>query len=317
MRKNVNSCRVEGYVYDVSKLSLRESGPNSKNPGTVFITGDLEVAVDEAGLNVIPVHFTYVTEVYGKSGKTNSTFTALKKILDNKDATWMKSGKDNATKVRIDGSIALNDFINAEDKRISTKRCEGSFVTIVPMLNENELARNTFQVDMIINRVNHVDANPEKNIKDDFVTVGGAVFNFRNDLLPLEFTVHNAGGMKYFEDLGASAAEPVFTKVWGRMSCTTEKVEQTEEASDWGEAAVNVYERKTREWMITGTAKVPYDFGDETVMTTKELTEAMQNREVMWADIKKRNDEYQASKKATTAPVMANAVVASEGNWTF
>ena len=96
---------------------------------------------------------------------------------------------------------------------------------------------------------------------------------------------------------GTPNSEPVYTKVWGRINCET-KTTIVEEESAFGEAAVKKYERKTKEWVITGTAKVPYEFGDEEILTGEELTKAMQAREVMLADIKKRSEEYKAQKAA-------------------
>lgn len=302
MRKNVNTQHIEGYVYQFngpSGLAVRETGENSKNPGTVYIAGDLDIAVDEQALNVITVHFTYVTE-QTKQNKPNSTFTTLKKIIDAPEKSWISGGKENAFKVKVDSNaLALNDFVSSDGKMVAAKRNEGGFVTIVNELCD-EAERNTFQMDMIITRVNHVDADAERNINSDYTTVGGAVFNFRNDLLPVEFAVRNAAGMNYFENLGVTAAEPVYTKVWGRINSMTTKIEREEESA-FGEASVTTYERKSREWVITGTAKVPYDFGDENVMTVEELTKAMQDREVHLAEVRKRTEEYQASKTPAAA----------------
>ena len=48
---------------------------------------------------------------------------------------------------------------------------------------------------------------------------------------------------------------------------------------------------------------VPYEFGEEGVLTVEELTKAQQNREVHLADVKKRSEEYQMSKAAkATSP---------------
>ena len=165
MRKNVNTEHIEGRVYQ-HELVLKESGPQSKNPGTIYIAGTLDVAVDEEGLNIIPVHFTYVTEIY-KSGKTNATFGELRKIIEG-GKTWIADGKDEATKIKIDASIALNDFYNQEDVFVSTKVNEGSFVTIVNELcPENE--RNTFSTDMVITGVSRVEADKERHIDADIV----------------------------------------------------------------------------------------------------------------------------------------------------
>ena len=308
MRKATNSERIEGRVYQHSLAVKTVQNQTSANYGKEFISGDLEVAVDEAGLNVIPVHFTYVTPTTS-SGAENRTFTVLKKVIDG-GKTWITDGKDEALKVRVDTAIALNDFYTQDGNLVSVKKNEGGFVSIVNGELSLENERNTFTVDMLITGVNRTEKNEEKNINEDFVTVRGAIFNFRNELLPVDFLVKNADGMKYFEDLGVTGAEPIYTKVWGRINCGT-ILNEVKEDSAFGESAVRTYERKIREWVITGTAKVPHDFGDENVLTVAEVTKAQQDREVMLAETKKRSEEYRANKStadnafgsvATSAP---------------
>jgi hypothetical protein len=72
----INKTHIEGLLYQHS-LSLKTSGENSKNPGTTFINGSIDVATDDACLNIVSVHFTYVTPKYAKSGSDNATFTTL------------------------------------------------------------------------------------------------------------------------------------------------------------------------------------------------------------------------------------------------
>ena len=314
MRKAINTERIEGRIYQHNLTIKTVQNQTSANYGKEFISGNLEVAVDEAGLNVIPVHFTYVTE-QTSSGKTNATFTNLKRIID-EDNTWVKVGKDNALKVRIDTALALNDFYTQDGNLVSVKTNEGGFVSFVngDLCPENE--RNTFAADMVITKVDRVEANPEKNINEDYVTVRGAIFNFRNDLLPVDFTVRHKDGMKYFEDLGASNAEPVYTKIWGKIMCMT-SISEVKEDSAFGESSVRTYERKEKEWTITGTAKVTYDFGDEKVLTADELKKAMQNRETMLAEIKARSDEYRASKAATTTPAATATTAINNSGFNF
>jgi hypothetical protein len=296
MRKAQNVEHVEGRIYQHDLAVKQVQNKESKNFGKDFISGNIEVATDEAGLNVIKVHFTYVTETTN-SGSKNNTFTNLKRIID-ENKTWVTEGKDGALKVRIDTALALNDFYNNEDNLVSTKTNEGGFVTIINELNE-EKERNTFSVDMVITGVTHVDKDSDKNI-DEHAIVRGAVFNFRNDLLPVDFKVKSAEGIKYFEDLGVTNAEPIYTRVWGKIiSETTTTTQEVESA--FGEAAVRTYRNTNKEWVITGTAKVPYDFGDENILTADELTKAAQDREVYLADVKKRNDEYKANRAAGTA----------------
>ena len=222
----INTEKIEGYVYSTgsnfNQLSERVTGENSKNPGTKYIAGDLDVAVDDTGLNVITIHYTYVTETY-KSGQTNNTYTALKRIIDNPDKTWVNGGKDNAFKVQCTGtSIALNDFIAGDGSKVAAIRNENGFCSIVNELG-SEAERNTFTADMLITKVTHIDADPEKNIAEDFTTVSGAIFGYGPVLLPVSFVVRNEMGMNYFENLDATPSKPVFTKVWGRINCMTIK----------------------------------------------------------------------------------------------
>ena len=317
MKKMINTERVEGRIYQHNLVKKTVQNQASANFGKEFISGNIEVAVDEEGLVIIPVHFTYVVETTN-SGNKNATYSNLDKII-NGGKTWVTDGKDEALKVRIDTALALNDFYTQDDRLVSAKVNEGGFVSIISELGP-EAERNTFSMDMLITTVTRVEADPEKNIDKDYVTVKGAVFNFRNALLPVDFIVRNEEGMTYFEDLGASQNEPVFTKVWGRINCGSISNEVKEETA-FGEESVRTFERKIREWIITGTQKVPYDFGDESVLTTAEVTKAMQDRELMLADTKKRRDEYQAQRAAGATPATPSAattpVTASKGTFNF
>ena len=318
--KFINTEKIEGYVYSTgssfNQLSERVSGDNSKNPGTTYIAGDLDIAVDEAGLNVVTVHYRYVAPTT-KSGSANSTYTTLKKIIDNPDKTWINSGKENAFKVQCTGvAIAVNDFIANDGSKVAALRNENGFCTFVTEFSP-EAERNTFTTDMLINKVTHIDANPEKNIKDDYTIVSGCVFGYGSipTIIPVSFTVRNENGMKYFEDLDASSSNVVFTKVWGRINCMTIKTERTEESA-FGEAAVQTYERKSREYLITGTAKVPYDFGDDEVLTAEDVMKMMQEREVVLAEVEKRFNDKKASAGVNFGDKATNNAV-PEGKFVF
>ena len=317
MKKMVNTERIEGRIYQHSLTKKTVQNQASQNFGKEFISGNIEVAVDEEGIVVIPVHFTYVVETTS-SGNKNATYTNLDKII-NGGKTWITDGKDEALKVRIDTALALNDFYTQDDRLISTKVNEGGFVSIISDLGpENE--RNTFTTDMLITNVARVEADPDKNVDKDYVVVKGAIFNFRNALLPVEYIVKNEEGMGYFEDLNASQNEPVFTKVWGRINCSSITNEIKEETA-FGEESVRTLAKKVREWVITGTSKVPYDFGDETVLTVAEVQKAMQDRELMLADTKKRSAEYRAQREGGLTPAPATTsttpVTATKGTFNF
>ena len=303
MRKNLNNFTCVGRIHSFGEngrnmLEVKTSGSKSKNPGTEFIAGTINVATDEAGLNVVPVHFTYVTATYGQSGKANPNFATLKNIIAN-GKTWVNDGPEGATKVKIDGSLALNEFFvneNGEDRLVSNKVNEGSFVNIINELPE-EAERTKFTTDMLITRVKHMEADGEK-IKEDYCILGGAIFNFRNEILPLEYIVRNPQGMQYFENLDLD--EPVYTKVWGKINCSTTTSTQVEESA-FGEASVRTFEKKVREWVVTGCSQSGYEYGEEEILTAADIQKAMGDREVMLAEIKKRAEEYKAGNTQVTA----------------
>lgn len=308
MRKNINQETIVGRVYQHSLEVKTVQNKESANAGKEYIAGTLEIAVDEDGLNVIPIHYTYVTPTTSK-GSTNKTYTVLSKII-NGGKTWITDGKDEAMIIKASPSLALNEFYSADGELISAKRNEGGFLDILASL-ENEKVRNYFKTDILITKITEKEADTERNLPA-YVIVKGAVFDFKNRLLPVEFSVRSQDGMDFFlNQIEASAAEPYYTCVWGKIECITKVLTKTEDSA-FGEAAVTTYEKKLRDWSITGMLKEPYDFGAEDVMTVEEVKKAMQEREIALAEIKKRREEYDAKKSGSVA-----APVAKTGDFTF
>lgn len=306
MKKMINQTHIEGLLYEHA-LELRESGPNSKNPGTKFIMGTVSIATDDACTNIVPVHFTYVTATTAK-GSTNATFTTLMNIVDGKYGTVMANGKDNAAKLRIDSAIGLNEFYtdrNGQEELVSAKRNEGGFVHLCDALNEDETARNTFKCDMLITGVKEVEADEEKKLPAKAI-VRGAIFDFRGALLPVEFSAVNPGAINYFVGLGASQANPTFTCLWGRQVSET-VVRQLVTESAFGEDEVREVKNTRKDFVITGAAKETYVWDDESTITAADLTKAIADRETYLATIKQRQDEYKASKAAPAAAAPAKS----------
>lgn len=300
MKKMTNTTHIEGLLYE-HKLELRESGPNSKNPGTKFIMGTVDIATDDACTNIVSVHFTYVTATTAK-GATNATFTTLMNIVDGKYGTVMANGKENAAKLRIDSALGLNEFYtdrNGQEELVSAKRNEGGFVHVADSLAEDETMRNTFKCDMLITGVKEVEADEEKKLPAKAV-VRGAIFDFRGALMPVEFSAINPNAIKYFVGLGASNATPTFTCVWGRQVSET-IVREIRTESAFGEDEVREVKNTRKDFVITGASKEPYAWDDESTLTANEVAEAVANRETYLATIKQRQDEYKASKNAATA----------------
>ena len=300
----INQTHIEGVLYE-HNLEAKVSGEASKNPGTPFIAGTISIATDDAMTNIVPIHFSYVTATFG-SGKPNDTYTTLSNIVNGTFGTYMKDGADKAVKLRVDSALGLNEFYterNGKEELVSAKRNEGGFVHKVDALDEDEKVRNTFKADMVITCVTHMDGDDEKGLPEKCV-VKGAIFDFRKSLMPVEFSATNPNAMRYFEGLEASQKNPVFTCVWGRQVSET-IVKQIRTESAFGEDEVREVKNTRRDFVITGASKEPYLWDDESSITTAELNEAIQKREVDLAAMKKRQDEYRASKSAPKAAAPA------------
>ena len=285
MKKTMeNVTHIEGILYE-HNLESKVSGPNSKTPGTPFISGTISIATDDALTNIVQVHFTYVTPTTSK-GSANATYTLLQNIIDGLVGTYMKDGADKAAKLRVDSAIGLNEFYsdrNGKSELVSTKRNEGGFVHLTNTLAEDEKVRNTFKCDMVITGVTHIDGDEEKKLPEK-VIVKGAIFDFRKALLPVEFSATNPGAMAYYEGLGASNSEPVFTKVWGRQVSET-IVREIREESAFGEDIIEETTRSRKQNVITWARPEPYEWDNEATLLGSEVATAMQNRELLLAEI--------------------------------
>lgn len=301
MKKMFNGTTIEGLVYQ-HDLELKVSGPNSANPGTEFISGNIEVATDDAGVNIVPVHYTYVTE-FNKNGKPNNTYTVLKNFINKVYKTVMGDGADNATMVKIDSAIGLNEFYSdrsGTEELVSVKRNEGGFIHVVNSINADENERNKFDVDIVITGVRRLEPDEEKGLPEKGI-VKGAIFDFRKSLLPVEISVLNPAAIDYFESLGATSSNPVFTRVKGNQISET-IVKTYEEESAFGAPSIRTTKSTRKDFVITWAAKETYEWDDETTITAQEFLAAIAERETALATMKKRSDEYKASKGQTSTP---------------
>lgn len=303
MKKNIlNKTHIEGFLYE-HDLELKVTGEKSKNPNTEYIAGSISIATDNAQVNIVTVHFTYVTELTKKK-TTNPTFTLLKSIIDGTTYSVMEHGKEKANKVRVDSALALNEFYTERDGKeefVSVKRNEGGFVHLADGLNPDEDMRNTFECDFLLTGTKRVEANVERNIPEK-VILKGAVFNFANALLPMEFSVLAPDGMDYFESLEASPKNPVFTSIKGNQisaSISTRK----ELPSAFGGVKIVESTSSYKDFVVNWAMPEPYEWDTEATLTVAELNEAITNREIMLATKKQERENYKAQKNAPVAPV--------------
>lgn len=318
MKKNMkNDVHLEGYLYSHS-LEKRVTGEKSKNPGTEYITGTIEIATDDEILNIVSTHFTFVTAKTAK-GTSNPTFDTLNNIIEKNLKTVVDFGADQAAKLRVDTSIALNDFYSdrtGTEELVSVKRNEGGFVHSAPTITDKLNDRNTFDCDILITKVRHVEADEERKTPEKTI-VSGYIFDFRNALLPVEFTANAPGAMNYYEGLEVSENNPVFTRLKGRQIAET-IVKEIVEESAFGSPSVREVTSTRKDWVITWGQNDPYVFDDESTITKEELDKALADRATYLATVKQRQDEFKASKGGDAAPAAATtASTVTAGGFNF
>ena len=318
MRKNENAMNIEGKIYQFN-LEEKVTGQQSKNPGTHYLSGTIDVATDAELSNIVQVHYTYVVSTYG-SGKPNASYTALKKIIESGKAV-VTDGYEAATAVRLNPSYQTNDFYpQGQDTVVSNPRNEGGFVTLVTpdkARPEGDPGKNKFTFDIVISNV----AEKVLDNGDEFAAIEGIVFNYNSTAIyPVTLVARNKDAMKYFLDLGASKQNPVYTKVWGKIVNIVTTEEKTIESA-FGEASVETVTHRSREYVITGANPVPYEFDTPDTITADELKKALQDREVYLAEQKKNAEEWRAkqaaggSNNASPAAQAANTVSKGDFKW--
>ncbi len=295
-----NRVAVRGYLFSADRLEKRTS-----QKGVEYIGGTVNVATDEDALNVVPVNFTYVTATY-KNGNANATYQLLESIINGELKTYEVVGKD-AARLRIDGDIEVNDWINRDGEAVASRRVRGSFAHL---MNAGESFGDTpahFEADMLIQSA----TTRESTDGSEYMTLAGFVFNFRGDVLPVSFSVSSESGMKFFDNQDISSSDPYFGKVWGDIKSTvvTTTTEQDDSEVGFGAPTVQTSSRTFRTWEVSG-ANVNLGL-DDTTITMDELKAAMDARTQTLADVRARYEARNGgSSFGTTTPTTSTAAKA-------
>ena len=292
MKKMINKSHVEGILYE-STLEERES---KSTAGAKYISGKLSIEVAEDNIITVEIFENEIT----KAGKKNQKYDKLQSLIGANSI--VSSGKDTAVCLKIDSALSLNDWY-PQGELVSTLRNFNGFINFVSLGELKPQA--TFQADMLITST--MD-DMDKDENGDFVPNGalkvkGHIFDFANRIMPVEFLVENEAGVNYFRDL-----EPnTFTKVWGKQVTQSKTVTKVEESA-FGDDKVVEFTNSRRKFVITGTNKEPYMFGEEGILTVKEVQDAIANRNVYLADKKAQSEN---NTPASTEPVVSNPSTAT------
>ena len=306
-----NAVNVRGYVFSHT-LQERDS---TRNPGDKVIMGLVNIATDDDAVNVVPVNF-YVAEKT-KKGTVNSTFTNLKQIL-NENKTFEELGTD-AARVRVTGTIDVNDFYGRDGQLVTGKRVRGSFLHFLnanEVISSDKMPATSFEADVLLQAA----MERESNDGSEYVSLQGFAFNYRGDVLPVTFSVQSEGGKNFFLGEDISAANPYFGKVWGNIKSTVVVSEQEEDSAKTAFGAPQVREttRTFRTWEVVG-ANVNEGMNEDTV-TQEELAQKMNERNARLADLAARTQNQnntatgRAGFPASAAAPASNAIPAKNDN---
>ena len=306
MRSTSNMVTIQGYVFS-HHLFERVTGPTTKNPGQPFINGSIDIAIDEAATQTVHVQFSYVTPTY-KNGNENLTYSLLKKIIDTNDV-YERVG-NHAIKVRLDANFGTNVYKNRTGDIVVSTRIDGAFMHELEPAAKFGTIPAKFSVDMVITNT----AEREFANGSTLFELHGYVFNYRQSLVPITFTVDGEEGQRYFE----SQDYPMFTNLWGNIESETIVSQRELTASAFGNPQVETTERQVMRWNVKGSANEPYEYDDPTGITKEEMKEKLAEHEAYIAQQTARlNGAGTAApaaysvpkKKAAAAPKKAPAAI--------
>lgn len=296
-----NFTHIEGWLYDASKLALKKTGANSKNPGTEYIGGSIDIATNDELTNIVTVNFTYEVPVFS-NGKENARYGVLANIVNGTYKTVLGSSKENATILKIDGRIGVNEYFtenNGKKELRSFQMNEGSFIHVISAgeLNSEIEKRSTFGADFLINNVIVKEPDIDRDLPAK-AEISGYIFDFRGAMMPVKFSTTHEGAIGYFESLGASNSNPIFTKVTGVQ--TNEIIKKMiETSSAWGTEMREV-ENRNRSWRITWARPEYYEFDTPETITAQEVKDGLTARKTREAELSAQFDQKNA--KASAIP---------------
>jgi len=224
------------------------------------ISGNVTLEVDADGTTVEIRYFGYPTY---SSGKKNATYGILDSMMAGNYKTVVDDG-DDADWLACTGSIDVSYFVSQrdnDDDLARSQKIRGAFIN----QNKSKEYKNSWKLDFLITRIEDIDADEEKGYPR-YLKVGGyLVDDYNKRVMQVQFQARKEGAINYISGLEASAETPYYVSTWGKMSRTTRQITRK---NAFGEDTVDEY--ATTSWTIEGMNPDPYDFGDDSAMTTEQ-----------------------------------------------
>ena len=293
-----NEVAVSGKLFGLGRFGLKTDKEGR-------ISGSVIVLTDEKTQNTVEVNFAPQSPTY-KSGKANSTYEALKQIMEHENEATIEKAGDAAWSVRIDGDLS-NRMYHTKKQNSSEydlhelTQVRGSFLHI----DSNAKPYIGFNVDVLFTGITR-DILEDGTDKGTATVTAHAYDDYRNYFYPVRFSIDNPLGINALEGFPPKSK----TTLSGRF---VNQVIEVEEAPNsemaFGEAAKVTAPKKIFQILITGaTPAIPVEFTEEEEKAFKN------NREAQILDSLNRAKDKDASGKQSASKAAAAPVVKSSGS---
>lgn len=284
-----NEAVLEGVVSESSLVVKELNGEKGKYKA---ITGKIVIQTGENESHVAE----YFVKELKKDGGENGIYTNVKTVLDElvtlQDIAQGKAPEGAvASKVRVRGELALNEYYGQDGKLRSFPQVKGVFLNRVKEEHTYE-PKATFDVEGVVKSVKDehrmVDGEQEetgrKKVELLIPTFSGAI--------PVEF-VSRAEDGEYIEENFEIAST---VNIYGNMINFSKKI-VTKEQKGFGEAKEKVKYENTRELLISGGSV--YDEESPKTLEVEQIKELQTKRNVYLAELESKAQQPKKENKPT------------------
>lgn len=236
--------RIHSYALETKETEKGEA-----------ITGTVTLEVAENGTTVDARFFAYPTY---NSGKTNKTYEKLESLMGEEYKTIVRDG-DEADWLAIDATVAPDYFVGRDgaqtvDDLNHSQKIRGSFINP----NKNHDYSNFWKCDMLITRVEDIEADDEKHRPHAARVHGYIIDDYNNRVMGVQFDALDEAPINYLLGLDVSKDAPLYTAIKGEFRQIKTLI--TREGA-FGEAEQIEYDNLRT--AITWMPKDTYEFGSD------------------------------------------------------
>lgn len=261
--RTYNAIDMKGRLYD-HNLEVKDFEKGEA------ITGTITLEVDDKGTLVTIRMFA---RPFYNNGKVNRTYDVLSNIMDGEYHT-VSHDNDSADWLAVTGSIdvsyypAKNGGGDEEYGLSRSTQIRGAFIND----NRKKEYRNRWTLDLLIAKVDEIEADPEKNLARMARVRGYFIDDYAKRVNEVVFDVRKPKAIDYLLTLPVSYDAPYFCSCWGERKIV-KRVVTKKNVFDEDE----IIEFENQSWELTGMSPDAYEFGDESAISAKTYSEYRDN----------------------------------------